>query len=588
MGLFVERPEPNQMRNSLVAGAEKIETITSSLADKSASGGEEWQKKAWDLYEQVGELHYSADFYGNCLRRIHLTTALRDRQGNVTPAWDDEGTPLHPQVGVVHDAIQQLRPEIGGQDELLAQIGVNLVVPGECFLYGEPENGAIENWSILSVEELVQESNQLMRVSANGKRIKAPDDAVSIRIWKPHPRHSKKADSAIHALLDVLEELVLLTRGVKASILSRLAGAGWLVIPQEAAQQKKAGDDMDPLDALVNDLMKAMTTPIHDPGSASAIVPLISAMPGDQIEKIKHFDFSRLFKNFPAGELRKEAVERFAQGIDLPTEIVTGVAGVNHWTAWQIDEASSKVHIEPKMEIICSALTDWLDIHVFPDLQPRIEQNGLMPIIYYDASELVAHPDESGTALVFHAKYLISDQVAREKGGYSESDAPDEEELAERLERDKARAAVPGVPADGATTDPGPPEARMLDRVEAVLDVTVDRAVRRLGARLRSKLNGQPNVRTVLDGVNDRSVAAALGPNLVANTLGKDSPFVAEFQELADFAQEQARLSGLSGFEPGKFAQRVVRAAEELAQARTYDPKAVLPPGALTFDWVKA
>jgi hypothetical protein len=48
--------------------------------------------------------------------------------------------------------------------------------------------------------------------------------AVAYRLWRRHPRYSMLADSTMQGVLDLCEELVLLTQAVRARARSRLAG----------------------------------------------------------------------------------------------------------------------------------------------------------------------------------------------------------------------------------------------------------------------------------------------------------------------------------------------------------------------------
>ena len=84
----------------------------------------------------------------------------------------------------------------------------------------------------------------------------APDDAfvpvddstaVAYRLHKPHPRFSALSDSTSEGVLDILEELVLLTQVVRARVRSRLAGAGVLFLDDRiTTKPQEATPDEDP------------------------------------------------------------------------------------------------------------------------------------------------------------------------------------------------------------------------------------------------------------------------------------------------------------------------------------------------------
>ena len=75
-----------------------------------------------------------------------------------------------------------------------------------------------------------------------------------------------------------------------------------------------------------------MTTPIADQDSAAAVVPLLIRGPAELGEKIKLFKFERSFD--PAlAERADRALDRIMQGIDVPKDVVTGLANVKYSNA---------------------------------------------------------------------------------------------------------------------------------------------------------------------------------------------------------------------------------------------------------------
>lgn len=558
MGLLSRDPVASNPVRVLTAAAQQIRPSESGKQARFR-GGEAWQKQAWDFYDQVGELHYAVSFYAGCMRRVKLRIALRDYQGNVTAAWDDEGNPLHAQVEEAQEQLRGLRPSIGGHGELLAAQAGNVVVAGECYLVGElADDGltqSVASWETLSVEELVEESGKFKKVTASGEKQDLNTIEDPIRIWKAHLRHTQRADSSVRPLLEILDEIVLLTRGVRATTMSRLAGAGVLWVPNEI-EVPKDPDSPEDQDQFVVDLINAMTTPISDKASASAVVPMVVRAPGDMIDKVQHTDFTRNFDSYPSVELRKEAVRRFAQGIDLPMEIVTGQGGTNHWSAWQIDESTFKAHIEPVAEIIVDGLTDWLENR----LGERRVEAGVEVIVHYDPSELVAHPNQANDGKDAYDRVLISGATYRGVLGFSERDAPDEEEIAKRLEWEKAKrptGSPGGDPSQNADeVEPGPPDNRaqtMETAMEAATDVAVERALDRFGARLRSKLNGKTGLREVVDGVANDQIARTIGMTKVRQIMGEGDLFPAEFAALRRTVIRQAQDLGYGWTEASQF-----------------------------------
>jgi hypothetical protein len=193
----------------------------------------------------------------------------------------------------------------------------------------------------------------------------------------------------------------------------------------EQFNPEEAADDFE------DQLIDAMTTPIKDEDSASAVVPLIIRGPAELGDKIHQFKFERSFD--PALAERSDRVlERIMQGLDVPKDIVTGLANVKYSNALQIDESLYKAHIEPLMLLIVDALTVMY-------LRPYLIANGYSEAevknvcIWYDPSLVATRNDRATDADSGFEKMAISYDTWRRAHGFSESDAPDPKELALRL-----------------------------------------------------------------------------------------------------------------------------------------------------------
>ena len=177
--------------------------------------------------------------------------------------------------------------------------------------------------------------------------------------------------------------------------------------------------------------MDAMTTPIRDEDSASAVVPLIIRGPAELGDKIKQFKFERSFD--PALAERSDRVlERILQGLDVPKDIVTGLANVKYSNALQIDEGLYKAHIEPLMLLIADALT-------VAYLRPALisagfsEEDVKRVVVWYDPSLVATRNDRAMDADSGFDKMAVSFETWRRAHGFSNQDAPDAQEIALRM-----------------------------------------------------------------------------------------------------------------------------------------------------------
>jgi hypothetical protein len=256
----------------------------------------------------------------------------------------------------------------------------------------------------------------------------------------------------------------------------------------EQYNTEEAADDFE------DQLIDAMTTPIKDEDSASAVVPLIIRGPAELGDKIKQFKFERSFDDSLVSRADR-VLERIMQGLDVPKDIVTGLANVKYSNALQIDESLYKAHIEPLMLLIADALT-------VVYLRPYLIANGYSESavsriqIWYDPSQVATRNDRAADADMGFDKMAVSFDTWRRAHGFSDQDAPTPQELALRLainkgaitpeftelllgavapelmdlvkENQQANSNAP-VPADvqqildgGAPTEPAAPEAPAL------------------------------------------------------------------------------------------------------------------------------
>lgn len=412
-----------------------------------------WQQEAWEYYDAIGEVKYAFNLVASVVSRIRLYPAVVT-DSSQAPQAISKVESVDPQLAAAAErALARLDSAYGGQAGLLRDAALNLSIAGECYLVQVPErigSGLPESWDIKSIDEVIADQKGNLRVVSRREASftnQAASSAVVLgprafvgRIWRSHPRFSDEADSSLRGLLDLCAELLLLNRTFRATARSRL-NAGALYLPDGlAASSMPIGDmpysdeqDVDPAllaeeaeDNFENELIDAMTTPIKDEDSASAVVPLIIRGPAELGEKIKQFKFERSFD--PALAQRADRVlERILQGLDVPKDIVTGLANVKYSNALQIDEALYKAHIEPLMLLIADALT-------VVYLRPYLVANGYSPsevervVVWYDPSAIATRNDRAADADMGFDKGAISFDTWRRAHGFSDADAPTADE----------------------------------------------------------------------------------------------------------------------------------------------------------------
>jgi hypothetical protein len=125
-------------------------------------------------------------------------------------------------------------------------------------------------------------------------------------------------------------------------------------------------------------------------------------------------------------------LERILQGLDVPKDIVTGLANVKYSNALQIDESLYKAHIEPLMLLIADALT-------VVYLRPYLKANGFSEaevdklVVWFDPTAVATRNDRAQDADTGFDKMAVSYETWRRTHGFSEAEAPSPTEVALRL-----------------------------------------------------------------------------------------------------------------------------------------------------------
>lgn len=521
---------------------------------------QEWQKQAWDHYE-IGEVKYALNLRANAMSKLRLFIGRRAAPDQPPESVDN---------AEAQTLLDALKSSLGAHPEIIRIATLNLDVAGECYLVGYTDPLTEQPaWQMRSVEDLTVGSDG--RVFLSGAGIDGADLELHItgegatdfilRIWNRHPRKAQMADSSLRGVADICAELVLLEKAVRAGLRSR-ASAGVFTVPDELsfgpADPTTSDPDSSSWDAFTTELIETLTLPIQDEASAGAVVPMFIRGPGEQMtpDKLRHFTFDRPL-DAVLDTRTERALKRLAQGLNIPTELVLGLASSNHWSAWAIDEAQFRDHLEPAAVALCEALT----MGYLRDFLPDTDL-----VIWYDPTALVTRPNRAQDAKDAHGALAISDQTLRNALGFTDDDAPSDEELLQRLAQTRGaldpaltqgflqllmdaaglgRAGItapgasgsPASPPAGSPSESGPPllasgtpsdklahrlhimDVALRERLIAATEAAYDRALERSGSRLRAAARKEPTVAALLPTIENRDVLAALGPQQ-ANQVG--------------------------------------------------------------------
>lgn len=262
-------------------------------------------------------------------------------------------------------------------------------------------------------------------------------------MWRNHPRYSDEADSSVRGILDICDDLLLLSRAASATAKSRLNG-GLLFVPDGLSNISQSDGMLDGEDAALThdagdsfeeELIMSMTTPIADVSAASAVVPLVVRGPEDLGEKIKLIKFERAF-DVKHIEHVDRLLERILGSLDIPADVAKGLSGVKYSNAILIEDQLYKAHIEPLMLMIADQLTIGF-------LRPALRAQGFpenlvnRAVVWYDPSSITAKPSKAEAAVTLYGLNAISLAALRRANGFSEGDAPSNLERSQRLAIDR-------------------------------------------------------------------------------------------------------------------------------------------------------
>ncbi len=527
-GLRIYSPEHvqgdrNKLR-SLTAAGERLNRLE---GERTRRVTQNWQQRAFLYYDTLGEIKYAAQFYSRALSKLRLFAAEVDESGEVIESENPQAV----------EQLERIQDPGGGRSGLLSAYGRLMFLTGESILFVTVDHDTEEEqWEFLSTDEIKIDDGDPPRY----RRIRAPtveqenytdasdddyapvgDEAIGYRIWRRHPRYSYLADATMLGVLDICEELVLLTQTIKARARSRLAGSGILLVPDSVgpAPPVANANDEDPMqDPFLVELTEAMTAPIADEGSASAVVPMVIRGQVEGLDAVRHLQVVDPMQLYPETGLRMELIQRLGIGLDLPPEILMGMADSNHWTAWQVDEQTWKAHLQP----VAQYLVDDLSSAFF---RPTLKQQGLADwqrfTIAYDPADVINHPDQTTNAKDAHDRLVISDAAYREAAGFTDEDAPDEAELEARKPAPPAEldpAAVDGDsngagPTGSSVVEKKAPEDRQLNAaaVMGALAFVLRRGREKAGARLLGLAKKDKGLEKTLRAVRTTQVAYAIG-----------------------------------------------------------------------------
>lgn len=426
--------EARPRARALLAAAMPLEGPAGRQAWNAASGDTQWQKSAWYYYDAIGELRFAHNWLASAVSRATLYAAEVDPEtGLITGPTED------PRAQAAVAAV------LGGVDDrpqLMSTVSLQWQVAGESYILIVPQGAGIpDRWMSLSRRALQQRGGEWsFEDPLTGVMTKLrPGRDKLIRIWSPHPDKQTSADSAMRAAIPICAEIEKASQNIAARLDSRLAGNGIMFIPQEIDFPTAEGEPAD-AQAFMKLLMEASEASISNPGTAAAQVPIMAQVPGELLSALAdaHVDLSTDLDG-AVTEIRSQGINRLGSTLDMAKEIALGqMADANHWSGWQIEEGTFKIHVEPFLLKFGMALTSQ---YFRPALQLMGETNPDRFVLAWDVTEIVSRPDDREDVKYLLESNLVSEDWVRGKFGVPDDAIPSGEESRRNLARVLASAA---------------------------------------------------------------------------------------------------------------------------------------------------
>lgn len=433
------------------------------------------------------------------------------------------------------DLLNRLKGRDGTMTQILGNYGRLMFSAGEGVLLGLNLDTDDEYWMFVWNDEVDVELTgddqvkQIKHTPVAGQvgKVYGPTEARVYRLWVPHPRRSGEADSPMRSVLEIAEELIILTAAVRSTAVARTV-QGLLLMPQELSpgSAEPEGEEDPEADPFIDEMLRHFETQVEDAGSAAAAAPWVVWGAYELLDRIRKIDLHDPQTDYMERDLRKEAVERLARGLDYPMEILTGLSSANHWAAKQILDDMWRSH---GTGIADQFVADLNDAYLRPALRKEGYADWHNVVVAYDPSKVLTSSDQSADADAAYDRGQISGVGYRAMKNIPKDYEPSEEEHDEWLAikmRDHALLGQTGpaeMPQD-ASSGP-PPAGREGDsgrrtRVTAAAiemgaaEMALARCRELAGIRIRQKHRSLPPS-VMLDGHPNSGLPALVGAEVL-------------------------------------------------------------------------
>jgi hypothetical protein len=432
---------------AISAGVGQNQILSQSRAAKNSAEIRDKQDKAWQAYDEVGEIHFLGNgIIGASVETLKWYGAENDDASAYTysPPIEESDDFSDADKEAIRTAVHSLKLSWGSQSDLMRVLGINLFMAGEVYMLHETRTmqGKLAYTHKVIPTTYVKDSNKAANNKVveryidpiDGKTYTVGDTGSFQRIFRPHPAFPANADSPMFSVLEMIEELAWIQQLVSGLFRKRIMTSGILLMANSIL-----GPDFDPNNSdsiagaannVANQIVEQMRRNIRSDTDSPAL-PILLFPPFEHVDK--GFKFIDVAGDLPDTIIKeREAVlRRIANSLDVPAEYLTGLGDTNHWGAWLLRDLLWTQHIAPLGSLIGNSLTTTF-------LQPaliRLKQMGKFGgdpegvKLWFQAHPLQSHPDAFVHLITAYDKGIIGKGPILRALGIPEDQAIEEDEF---------------------------------------------------------------------------------------------------------------------------------------------------------------
>ena len=353
---------------------------------------QEWQKKTMLFKDAIPEVGHAGKFVRNVTSKVSLNITVNGEESEL-----------------LSDILKDV--PMGVLCESLFFVGEAMVK----FKATDVNGKKYVEWEALGDKVYKMQRGEVLIKNEDGKWKPLEEGWEVFRIWNPDSDSRHCAYSTHKGMLDVMEGMYIHQLADIVMGKSRIANAGILYIPSDEFSESPDTDGGEPEPGsqahFEQMLRRAMSDSIKASGSDDSIVPLVFFGSSEFADGIRHVMMERNDDAEAFAERMQSYINRYANGVDLPAEVILGMGKSNHWSSWKVDANTWQYYIEPLCELVAES--------ILRNVIQAPSTNAIVKI-ECDGSRAIMKPDKTDAAIRSYAAGALSGEGVMEYAGFDE------------------------------------------------------------------------------------------------------------------------------------------------------------------------